>query len=205
LATIQKNFGTFTSNAWSHPTATGVRIPIYICPSDNPSGTAQLGKGAGVKFSRSNFVFCFGSDTMQPSAANQAKLGVFRFNSTSSFAVMSIDGASNTVMVSETVASREPTTGNPADMPGAWGYGGPGSSGYTHKNLPTSGAPGAVVNPASDTDFALAEATASSMHPGVVNVMFADNHGTQIATATDLTTWQSMATSNGQEAYAAGQ
>jgi prepilin-type processing-associated H-X9-DG protein len=41
------------------------------------------------------------------------------------------------------------------------------------------------------------------MHPGVVNVMFADNHGTQIATSTDLATWQMMATSNGQESFAA--
>ena len=193
LANIQKLFGTFTSTAAASTAATSKKVPIYNCPSDNPSGTYTT----GGTYARSNFVFCFGSDTMAPATATN--LGVFRFDSTSSFAVMAVDGTSNTVMVSETISGKTST-----DPSGAWGYGWPGASGYTHKNKPVSGTATAIVPAASATDFSAAVGTASSMHPGLVNVMYADNHGTQVATEIDLSIWTAMGTCNGGEAYAAG-
>jgi prepilin-type N-terminal cleavage/methylation domain-containing protein len=199
LANIQKLFGTFTSTAMASQTATSKKVPIYNCPSDNPSGTVTP-TGTNVAttgtYARSNFVFCFGADTMEPAAATN--LGVFRVGSTSSFAVMAVDGTSNTVMVSETISGK--TT---ADASGLWGLGGPGSSGYTHKNKPVSGVATAPTSGTSVTNFSPYIATASSMHPGLVNVMYADNHGTQVSTEVDTTIWTSMGTCNGGEAYAA--
>ncbi|MCE9553335.1 MAG: DUF1559 domain-containing protein [Planctomycetes bacterium] len=200
LANVGKLFGTFTGTAAGTPAATAKKIPIYNCPSDNPSGAVTL-TGTNVEttgsFGRSNFVFNFGSDTMQPAVATN--LGPFRFDSTSSFAVMAVDGTSNTVMVSETISGKTTT-----DPSGLWALGGPGSSGYTHKNKPVSGTATAPISGASKTDFSTYVGTASSMHPGLVNVMYADNHGTQIATEIDLTIWTSMGTCNGGEAFAAG-
>ena len=194
LANIQKLFGTFTSTAAASTAATSKKVPIYNCPSDNPSGTYTT----GGTYARSNFVFCFGSDTMAPATATN--LGVFRFDSTSSFAVMAVDGTSNTVMVSETISGKTST-----DPSGAWGYGWPGASGYTHLNKPVSGTATAPITAGvTSTNFAAAVATASSMHPGLVNVMYADNHGTQVATEIDLSIWTAMGTCNGGEAYAAG-
>ncbi|MCE9557215.1 MAG: DUF1559 domain-containing protein [Planctomycetes bacterium] len=199
LANIQKLFGTFTTTAAGATTATSKKVPIYICPSDNPSGAVTL-TGTNVEtsgsFHRSNFVFNFGADTMQPASATN--LGPFRFDSTSSFAVMAVDGTSNTVMVSETISGKTTT-----DPSGLWGLGGPGSSGYTHKNKPVSGTATAPISGASKTDFSTYVATASSMHPGLVNVMYADNHGAQVATEIDQSIWTSMGTCNGGEAFAA--
>lgn len=108
----------------------------------------------------------------------------------------SVDGSSNTALVSEVVSGR--MADNPA---GAWGYGEAGSSGYTHKNLPNSLA--APVLSASAEDFSPAHAAASSLHPGVVNVVYADMHGSTISDTIDLATWQALGTCNGGEAVIA--
>jgi len=110
--------------------------------------------------------------------------------------VTSVDGSSNTALVSEVVSGR--MADNPA---GAWGYGEAGSSGYTHKNLPNSLA--APVLSASAEDFSPAHAAASSLHPGVVNVVYADMHGSTISDTIDLATWQALGTCNGGEAVIA--
>ena len=190
---ILKLFGNFTGTAVGSSTATRNRLPIFNCPSDNPSGTVTIGGGT---FARSNVVFNFGSDTMQPAAA--AAVGPFRFDSTSSFAIMAIDGTSNTVLMSEIISGKIPT-----DNSGAWGYGGPGSSGYTHKILPVNGSPAPITAAGSDTDFSAAVGTASSMHSGLVNVIFADMHGAGISIQTDLSTWAAMGSANGGETYQA--
>jgi len=196
MANIQKLFGTFTSTADAASNATSKKVPIYNCPSDWPQGT-YTSPGGGT-YARSSFVFCFGADTMEPRAKKNQ--GVFRVGTTSSFASMAVDGTTNTVMVSETISGKTPT-----DPSGAWGYGEAGSCGYTHKNLPVSGTgiPPVVANSA--TDFSNAVATASSMHPGVVNVLYADNHGAIIETSIDPAIWRAMATTDGREGYKAGE
>ena len=80
-----------------------------------------------------------------------------------------------------------------------------GSSGYTHKNPLRSGTGLAPILARSATDFSNAVATASSMHPGVVNVMYADNHGSAIDVNIDPAIWKSMATTDGHEQYKPGE
>ena len=192
LSGVQKIFVTFTSTADASSPATSKCYPVYNCPSDNPSGT--YASPGGGKYARSNFVFCFGADTLEP--PSQQDRGVLRVGTTASFADMAADGASNTVMLSEIISGKTAT-----DPSGAWGYGEAGSCGYTHKNLPQSGTGILPTTANSATDFSNAVATASSMHPGLVNVMYADNHGAQISTSIDPAIWRSMATVNGGEKF----
>jgi len=194
LSNVQKLFGTFTSTADASSSATKHKVPIYNCPSDGPSGT-YTSPGGGT-YARSNFVFCFGAATMDPALG--ADRGVFRVGVTSSFNDMAVDGTSNTVVVSETISGK-----TAADPSGCWGYGEAGSSGYTHANLPVSGIGVPPVVARSATDFRNAVGTASSMHPGLVNVIYADNHGANIATDVDPAVWRAMATVQGGEEYEA--
>ncbi|MCE9547946.1 MAG: DUF1559 domain-containing protein [Planctomycetia bacterium] len=200
-STTYKLFGQFTASTTTLSNATQKRLPIFICPSDNPNGTITplAGKnGASGTYGRSNMVMCFGSTTLTPSAANSLSLGVFRTNSASSYAVMSIDGTSNTAMVSEVVSGK--TTSDPS---GAWALGDAGACGYTHALLPTN-SPAAPTTATSPTDFTIATAGASSNHPGGVNVVFGDNHVAMIATSVALNTWQAYGTANGGEAILSG-
>ncbi|MCE9547317.1 MAG: DUF1559 domain-containing protein [Planctomycetia bacterium] len=197
---IYKLFGAFTASTTTLSAATKNRLPIYICPSDNPNGTLTPGSGNGsggsALYARSNTVFCFGSTTLTPSAAPAQ--GVFRTNSASSYAVMSIDGTSNTAMVSEIVSGKLP-----ADKSGAWALGDAGACGYTHALLPTN-SPSTPTYAASTTDFSAATAGASSNHPGGVNVVFGDNHVQMVNTSIDQGTWTAFGTCNGGEAINAG-
>ncbi|MCE9548662.1 MAG: DUF1559 domain-containing protein [Planctomycetia bacterium] len=186
---IYQRFRPFNVTADKSANATKNLLPFYICPSDNPSGT-YISPGGG-SYARSNFVFSFGSDTMEP--AQSSSLGVFRVGQPSSYNVMYTDGASNTAMASEIVSGK--TSGDPS---GAWGYGEAGSCGYTHKNPPTN-SPVPPVLAASATNFTTAEATASSNHPGVVNVVFADNHVQAVSTSINPQLWQAVGTADGRE------
>lgn len=190
LAQIQKLFGDFTGTADASSQATSKKVPIYNCPSDQPSGT--YASPGGGQYARSNFVFCFGADTMQPRSKRDQ--GVFRVGRAASFGDMVRDGAGNTVMLCETISGK---TAN--DPSGAWGYGEAGACGYTHKNRPQSGTALLPTISSSGNDFSSAEATASSMHPGLVNVMYMDHHGALVATEIDLAIWRAMATVDGDE------
>src|SRR5262249_43394728 len=74
-----------------------VPIPIFNCPADNPSGTYQ--SPGGGTYARSNSVFCFGSDTLDPKV--ERKRGALRVNTPSGFFSIMIDGTPNTAMVCE--------------------------------------------------------------------------------------------------------
>jgi hypothetical protein len=182
--------------------ATSKRLPIYNCPSDNPSGTFTPGWGIGSTggagtYARSNFVFCFGNDFM--GTTNSQKIGALRYNSSSSYASMSIDGVSNTILASEIVSGK--TT---SDRSGLWGLGDAGACGFTCKFQPTNTpvAPTGAVD-STTTGFDAAHAAASSNHPGLVNVCFADNHMDAVATSISLTIWQAYGTVNGGESVVA--
>jgi len=175
-------------------TAPRNRLPIYICPSNNPSGTVVYDSGT---FARSNFVLNFGSGFIDPGASTTL-LGPFRVDSASSFAVMANDGTSNTVMVSETIAGQSTT--EPAGM---WGYGGGGSSGYTHSATPTNQLVAADTVVGTATVFTAAKGRAASNHPALVNVVYGDMHGSQVSTTIDATTWSAAGTANGGEIYQA--
>ncbi|MCE9546340.1 MAG: DUF1559 domain-containing protein, partial [Planctomycetia bacterium] len=147
---IYKLFGNFNSTADKIAAKSKKRMPIFVCPSDDPNGTYN--SPGGGEYVRSNFVFSFGSDTMEP--PNPRSAGVFRVNRPSGYDVMASDGTSNTAMVSEIISGK-----TPGDPSGAWGYGEAGSCAYTHKNPPTN-SPVPPIASTSATNFTTAEATA---------------------------------------------
>lgn len=193
VSSVYQNFDRFQGTADSSSKATKTRLPIYLCPDDDPKDTYK--SPGGGEYARSNFVFNFGSDTMQPAA--KTSMGALRFGAASSFAEIK-DGLSNTVLLSETIAGKDAK-----DPSGAWGYGEAGSCGYTHKNLPVTGKGVSPTVGKSASDFSNAVATASSMHGGVVNVVFADTHTARISEKVDLRAWQAMGTAAGGEAFSA--
>jgi len=189
-----------TSNSMAP--ATRQRLPIFNCPTDNPTGTTTppwgtIG-GTGT-YARSNFVFCFGGDDFM-GKMNPATMGIFHYNVASSYGSMAVDGASNTMMVSEVISGK--TT---SERTGMWGLGDAGACGFTCKLAPanTFVAPVGAVD-TSPTGFDNAHAGASSSHPGLVNVVFGDNHVATVATSITLSTWRAYGTISGQEAVAAG-
>jgi hypothetical protein len=200
--TIFTSFGTIVTGTAYLPrdASTKVRMPIFICPSDGPTGyfSPTSGNGSGANFARSNFVLNFGTGNgLDPGAGNDLKLGPFRVDTASSFAAM-VDGVSNTVLASEVIAGKAAT-----DRSGAWALGDAGTSGYTHLVGPkNSWVTGDVVG-GTATVFTGATANASSNHPGLVDVVYCDAHIASIDTGIDLTQWQAAGTANGGEAYMA--
>jgi len=67
----------FSKTADANTKATEVFLPIYACPSDK--NLDQFKSPGGGVYARSNYVFCFGSDTM--ALAAPTRLGILRFNS----------------------------------------------------------------------------------------------------------------------------
>ncbi|MCE9548663.1 MAG: DUF1559 domain-containing protein [Planctomycetia bacterium] len=189
-AAVYKDFNGFTATADKSGAATKNRLPIFICPSDNPSGT-YASPGGGT-YARSNVVFSFGSDTMEPKQTST--LGMFRIGDSASYTMTVMNGDANTAIASEIVAGK-----SNADPSGAWGYGEAGSCGFTHKKLPTN-SPVPPILAASATDFSTADAVASSNHPGGVNVVYGGNHVQMVSTSIDLATWQALGTCNSIEA-----
>ena len=102
------------------------------------------------------------------------------------------DGTTNTVLFSEIRAG---TTVSEQDV--VWGYGEAGCSAYTHQFLPNAGV--ATVGSGFPPDFAAAHATASSFHPGGVNIALAGTNTTFESENVDLTIWHAKGTASGGE------
>ncbi|MEK6246884.1 MAG: DUF1559 domain-containing protein [Planctomycetales bacterium] len=156
---------------------------IFKCPSDNPEGTWK--SPGGGTYGRSNYLMNFGS------AELKSDDGPFKLNSNSGFGAIS-DGTVNTAFYSEIVSGGE----NKMDPNGAWGYGDAGTSAYTHKHLPNAGDKTVLGGGAK---WAKAEATASSLHPGGVDVAFGDTHVSFVADNIDKKVWQAYGTRAGKE------
>ncbi len=179
--------------------AVKTRIPIFACPNDpnanDPNEGTWTSPGKG-EYARSNYVMNFGGSTLDPGDAKTDDEGTlhgpFILNKVNSVAAIT-DGTSNTALCSEIVIGGA----NGKGPEGAWGYGDAGACAYTHKNLPNSGT--ATVLGGKD-NWKKAEATASSFHPGGVNVVFCDAHVSYFSNATDDDTWKALGTSHGKEA-----
>lgn len=146
---------------------TSLEVPSYQCPSDDASGRLVATVSASTLFSRSNYVLCFGSNTMMADQAGERVWrehdrtnvdwttdGVFGGESESSFDTMT-DGSSNTALLSEVLSGKDDdgfSSGDPncpanfcVDIRGVWSLFLPGSSWYTHLNTPNGAADAGAV------------------------------------------------------------
>lgn len=135
--------------------ATGYQLAVYRCPSDSSSGRIAVTAIFDTEFSRSNYVVCFGSNTMLHDCngmnlmASPIRTGIdletdgaFRLDGSRRWADFR-DGTSQTVLASEVLAGQDDYKDKSgADMAwdarGLWAFHMMGASSYTHRNLPNT-------------------------------------------------------------------
>ncbi len=217
----QYDFGIRNVNSGNRE-ATGTQIPVYQCPSDNSSGRTAANAVFGTEMGRSNYVVCFGTDTMLRDA-NQKNItthpdrtgvdfetdGAFRMDGSRRWNNFQ-DGTSNTIMSSEVLAGQDDSksTSDVWDARGLWAWHMMGSFCYTHRNLPNTDvgdvmpsgggslncvdAPHMPCDNSAGCQWDVMHAAARSRHPGGVNVVFVDGHVSFISDTIDLHTWQCL-------------
>jgi prepilin-type processing-associated H-X9-DG protein len=197
---------TFTTSTTyvTHKLLLRTAISTFMCPSDIPGREGRIDKennSDAIGFARSNVVACFGSDGNMWETSS-VKKAIFNIDIARSIAQIK-DGTSNTAMISEVIAGPEGT----GDARGQWWY--DLGCHYEHRYSPNSNAD-TVCNYA---DLCVAtkvpcqfggswgemHVAASSMHPGGVNLGFADGNVTFISQNINLTTWQALASIDGGE------
>lgn len=150
----------FNAKADANIAVASVRIPTFACPSDDAADRLVATTQASRIFSRSNYVTCFGSNTMladqvgqqvwrnhNGSLVDKTTDGAFGIDSETTFAKMT-DGSSNVIVASEVLSGRDDDgtdQGNCeskfcVDVRGVWTLFLPGSSWYTHLNTPNGAA-----------------------------------------------------------------
>jgi len=213
------------SNAVNCP-VTGSQVGMYQCPSDNSSGRKAVTAGMGTKMSRSNYVVCFGSNTMLRNA-NRINImqtpnrvgvdfrtdGAFQIDASRQWRELA-DGTSNTVVASEVLAGRDDSKGpsdKAWDVRGMWAWHAMGSFCYTHRNTPNTpigdatyaaGSLNCVAERGMPCDNSHGSrwdefhAAARSRHPGGANAVFADGHVSFISNSIDLHVWRCLGSIN---------
>jgi prepilin-type processing-associated H-X9-DG protein len=174
-------------------------VSTFLCPSDNAGREGRIDKESNssdaIGFARSNLVACFGADgNMQETAS--VKKAIFNIDLARSMAQIK-DGTSNTAMISEIVAGPEGT----GDARGQWWY--DLGCHYEHRYSPNSNAD-TVTNYADlcvstkvpcqfGGGWGEMHVAAGSVHPGGVNLAFADGAVAFINQNINLVTWQALA------------
>ncbi len=193
--------GTYTTHKLLFRTA----IPTFICPSDLVGREGRIDKANNpsdaIGFARSNIVGCFASDGNMWEATSDKK-AIFNIDVARSMAQIK-DGTSNTAMISEIIAGPDGT----GDARGQWWY--DLGCHYEHRFSPNSTAD-TVVNYADlcvstkvpcqfGGSWGEMHVAAGSMHPGGVNLGFADGAVSFISQNITLATWQTLASIEGGE------
>jgi prepilin-type N-terminal cleavage/methylation domain-containing protein len=189
-------------------------VQAYCCPSDDSYGRSayfNLGAAGDNNFARSNYVFCFGSDTMYIRGTQGDTDGAFRCGKSRYLSDIE-DGASKTVLASEVLAGQDDDYTGDKKMGGrgAWAFHRIGAVNYTHKlgpndlNGDVSEAAYCQPFPRAPCGDAVSKwdkhyAAARSAHIGGVQVVFADNHVQFISDDVNEDVWQAMATISGEE------
>lgn len=189
------------------PTLTTI-VPVFQCPSDDALGEYFYYRDQG-KFSRSNFAFCFGSNTFGISNNSYETNGSYRADGSRRLTDLE-DGTSKTALAAEVLKGMVDTyDGTLADSRGVWGWPFAGGSAYTHLYLPNSvegdllrggycadNRPKRPCDSSGTSNHWQQYASARSNHSGGVNVVFGDNHTTFVTDTIDLVIWQAIATMN---------
>jgi len=194
-------------------------VPMFLCPTDR-------GEVTGLTFGPNNYVACTGSGTVNYGHLKTGGDGIFFDSSKIGFRQL-LDGSAHTVAFSEsllgpgTVVStigpipadanmqvlevsggNQPTptdcgagTGVWSSVRGAkWINGHYGDTLYNHYYLP---------NPrewdCGNGSHNMSIAGPRSMHPGGVQVMYADSHVDFVVNEIELVVWRALATRNGNE------
>jgi prepilin-type N-terminal cleavage/methylation domain-containing protein len=187
-------------------------IPIFRCPSGDSERIGTYKNS--LKFARSNYAVCFGSNKMWSSSTSAETDGMFRADGQRRNGDL-VDGTSKTVVASEVLTGKDDNFDDNSkwDARGLWAFHQAGSAVYTHFNSPNSlsadvlhsgqcvSAPKLPCSATgSGTDYSTDHAAARSTHAGGVVVVFADNHVTFILDNIDPVVWKAMATIEGSEA-----
>jgi prepilin-type N-terminal cleavage/methylation domain-containing protein/prepilin-type processing-associated H-X9-DG protein len=187
-------------------------IPTYICPSDN-----AMGRVMNTHFARSNVVVCFGSKTAGVSSTDWTTDGAFQNDKCKKMRDI-IDGTSCTAIAGEVLAGRDDNYSDDHnfDARGVWSEGtSMGAYAYTHLHTPNSSVGDALFiasfqrncvpednMPCSDSagnTYYNEYASARSLHPGGVNIAFADGHVSFYTNEVDWRLWQALSTIAGGE------
>lgn len=143
----------FNEKSDANLAAAGVEIPSFFCPSDDGAGRFCVVPDAATIYSRSNYVMCFGSNTMLADQNGEriwrehdgdnvdwTTDGPFGGESETSFGTLA-DGSSNTVFASEVLSGKDDSSIDSdaeVDIRGIWTHFLTGSSWYTHLNTPNT-------------------------------------------------------------------
>ena len=202
------------------------QIPVYLCPSDDTAGRAIHYWWVDSYFARSNYVMCWGPNSMHPyetqryqdppcqvpGACNFETDGPFREGKARKLREF-VDGTSKTVLVSELIAGKvddDPAQTFLLDYRGVWAAPLMGPSAYTHKETPNSSVGDGIHNnwcqdgpltpcSAAPPQAHLRWASARSMNPGGVNAVFADGHVAFYVDEIDADVWRFLSTIAGGE------
>jgi len=206
--------------------AARAQMKVYQCPSDDSSGRTANNQGMRTEMSRSNYVVCFGSNTMLRdanginimSSPNRSGIdfetdGAFRIDDSRKWAQLR-DGTSNTTLASEVLAGKDDSKGpgdKNWDARGMWAWHMMGSFAYTHLNTPNTEVGDAMYAagslncvdardmPCDNTHGSRWDefhAAARSRHPGGVNTVFGDGHVAFISETIELQTWRCLGAMN---------
>lgn len=174
--------------------ATELEPPIFCCPSD-PASDFEFYVQGDRKYSRSNFVLCFGSGATWDNRSDEKSHGVWRVGARSA-SYYAKDGDSKTALISEVVA--DPGNG----IAGIWSVASGGASGYTHSQTPindvwSGSADGQFPNFGTKDSLQNEGGRAGSHHADLVNVAFVDAHVESISIDVNSAVWHAMGTAAG--------
>jgi prepilin-type N-terminal cleavage/methylation domain-containing protein/prepilin-type processing-associated H-X9-DG protein len=196
----------------------GVQIAALLCPSDSAAGRKLQGK-----YARSNYVVCFGSNTMGNGPGTPPAIwipdtdGAFQRDTSKPLSAIK-DGTSNTIVASEVIAGTDDIFSDDSkqDVRGTWGEGtAMGAAVYTHLNTPNSSVRDALYSESGQDNcspdvglpcdgsagnvYYNEHAAARSRHPGGVNTVFGDGHVSFYGDTVNTLTWQWLSTIAGGE------
>ncbi|HLA85799.1 MAG TPA: DUF1559 domain-containing protein [Thermoguttaceae bacterium] len=183
-------------------------IPIYNCPSDPNTTPAMAEQNVG----HSNFVVCLGSTRVTKLAGNRENYdsnGLFRWNEPCRVRDVT-DGTSVTALGSEVLSGVQTASSLEVwEARGMWSIQYIGSFSYLHLYTPNTSIadlvsaeryqrcintpPDMPCNTSTGVGYENTYASARSLHPGGVNVVFADGHVVFVTDVINADVWRCIA------------